>query len=232
MHGILMAAGRDLFGMTTNDDAINDGPSSSLTVTTTSDHRKSLITVRISCMELYNEELRDLLVCNTVGGSGGGLPIQEDGRGNVQIPGLTERTVRDIDGLMDAVRIAEGNRTIGSTAMNERSSRSHTIFGITYERRVAVNAGVMRHTVDDPARRPSSSKEEEEDDDDKDDEDKENDDGTMSRESGGGGRAVVSQKVITTIGNLYLVDLAGSESVRVTGATGQRQKEGGKINQR
>ena len=30
---------------------------------------------------------------------------------------------------------------------------------------------------------------------------------------------------------LNLVDLAGSESVRHTGATGQRQKEGGKINQ-
>lgn len=31
---------------------------------------------------------------------------------------------------------------------------------------------------------------------------------------------------------LSLVDLAGSESVRHTGATGERQKEGGKINQR
>lgn len=33
------------------------------------------------------------------------------------------------------------------------------------------------------------------------------------------------------IATLNLVDLAGSESVRHTGATGQRQKEGGKINQ-
>ena len=31
--------------------------------------------------------------------------------------------------------------------------------------------------------------------------------------------------------SLNLVDLAGSESVRHTGATGQRAKEGGKINQ-
>jgi centromeric protein E len=38
--------------------------------------------------------------------------------------------------------------------------------------------------------------------------------------------------VITTVSSLNLVDLAGSESVRVTGATGERQKEGGKINQR
>ena len=34
------------------------------------------------------------------------------------------------------------------------------------------------------------------------------------------------------ISTLNLVDLAGSESVRHTGATGERQKEGGLINQR
>lgn len=33
------------------------------------------------------------------------------------------------------------------------------------------------------------------------------------------------------VASLNLVDLAGSESVRLTGATGQRAKEGGKINQ-
>ena len=33
------------------------------------------------------------------------------------------------------------------------------------------------------------------------------------------------------MGAISLVDLAGSESVRLTGATGVRQKEGGKINQ-
>ena len=33
------------------------------------------------------------------------------------------------------------------------------------------------------------------------------------------------------VATLNLVDLAGSESVRHTGATGARQKEGGKINQ-
>ena len=221
MHGILMAAGRDLFGMTMNDTGDDDPSSSSVMSSSTTDHRKSLTTVRISCMELYNEELRDLLVCG--GGTAAmstSLPIQEDRRGNVQISGLTERTVHDIDGLMDAVRIAEGNRTTGSTAMNERSSRSHTIFGITYERREAMTAGVL-HPIDGSERGISS-------DDDVDDEDKENDDGTLLLKSG----KPSSQKVITTVGNLYLVDLAGSESVRVTGATGQRQKEGGKINQR
>ena len=218
MHGILMAVGRDLFGMMMDDTRGGGIPSSF-----SPPHRKSLTTVRISCMELYNEELRDLLVCCGGGGTTTAyatttsLPIQEDRRGNVQIPGLIERIVNDIDELMDAVRTAEGNRTVGSTAMNERSSRSHTIFGITYERREAMKAEVM-HSLDGSGQGGSSSSEEEE-------EDKENN--RMSKSV-----TTSSRKVITTASNLYLVDLAGSESVRVSGATGQRQKEGGKINQR
>ncbi|KAL3808448.1 hypothetical protein ACHAXA_002553 [Cyclostephanos tholiformis] len=218
MHGILMAVGRDLFGMMMDDTRGGGIPSSF-----SPPHRKSLTTVRISCMELYNEELRDLLVCCGGGGTTTAyatttsLPIQEDRRGNVQIPGLIERIVNDIDELMDAVRTAEGNRTVGSTAMNERSSRSHTIFGITYERREAMKAEVM-HSLDGSGQGGSSSSSEEEE------EDKENN--RMSKSV-----TTSSRKVITTASSLYLVDLAGSESVRVSGATGQRQKEGGKINQ-
>ena len=59
-------------------------------------------------------------------------------------------------------------------------------------------------------------------------EDKEND----STRDGGKSSRTSSQKVLTTVSTLNLVDLAGSESVRVTGATGERQKEGGKINKR
>ncbi|KAL3804955.1 hypothetical protein ACHAW5_006217, partial [Stephanodiscus triporus] len=201
MHGILMAAGRDLFGMTM-DDGKDKAPVAPF---------RSLTSVRISCMELYNEELRDLLCRATDATSS--LPIQEDGRGGVQIPGLTERTVLDINELMDVVRIAEGNRTVGSTAMNERSSRSHTIYKIMYERREAMTAGVR--SFDESAQGCASK------------EDKEND----STCDGGKSSRTSSQKVLTTVSNLNLVDLAGSESVRVTGATGERQKEGGKINQ-
>lgn len=196
MHGIIMAAGRDLFGITldTTGASVND-------TTTTATTARSLTTIKISCMELYNEEVRDLLVGHN--NATQSLPIQEDRRGNVQITGLIERIVFNIEELMNVVHIAEGNRTIGSTAMNERSSRSHTIFKITYERREVM--GALSH--DDV-----SSKE-----------GKEND------ISVGNGNS--SQKVITTVSNLNLVDLAGSESVHVTGATGDRQKEGGKINQ-
>jgi centromeric protein E len=136
---------------------------------------------------------------------------------------------------MEVVRITESNRTVGSTAMNERSSRGHTIFRITYERREASDADAAAGWLPGGGGGDASVEEEGGG-----DEDKENDDARRDyhlRKGGGGGsncrtRTRSGRKVITTVSSLNLVDLAGSESVRVTGATGERQKEGGKINQR
>ncbi len=198
MHGIIMAAGKDLFAMRDLNVIVSD--EHGITPPTPS---HSVTSVRISCMELYNEELRDLLCTATTT-----LSIQEDRHDNVQIRGLTERTVDTIDELMAVIQIAEENRTVGSTAMNERSSRSHTIFRLTYEKKetTTTTAGVTNFA-------PTSNEREE----------RENDHSHSSNHR---------SKVMTTLSTLNLVDLAGSESVRVTGAVGERQKEGGKINQR
>ena len=202
MHGILVAAGRDLFRycednerrvgedfmrrVTFDDEVDFDVKSASLSSSSV------LTTIHVSCMELYNEELYDLLSSNTTSSSSPSLAINEDRRGNVNIPNLTEWKVTNINELLKVIEIAEEKKTTGSTAMNERSSRSHTIFRIRYE----------------------VKKEEDE---------KEN--------VGGVGRGSSSKKVVTTTSTLNLVDLAGSESVRLTGAKGVRQKEGGRINQ-
>ena len=199
MHGILVAAGRDLFRYcednerrvgedfmrrVTFDDEVD------FDVKSAASSSSVLTTIHVSCMELYNEELYDLLSSNTASSSSS-LAINEDRRGNVNIPNLTEWKVTNINELLKVIEIAEEKKTTGSTAMNERSSRSHTIFRIRYE----------------------VKKEEDE---------KEN--------VGGVGRGS-SKKVVTTTSTLNLVDLAGSESVRLTGAKGVRQKEGGRINQ-
>jgi len=201
MHGILVAAGRDLFRYcednerrvgedfmrrVTFDDEVD------FDVKSAASSSSVLTTIHVSCMELYNEELYDLLSSNTASSSSSSsLAINEDRRGNVNIPNLTEWKVTNINELLKVIEIAEEKKTTGSTAMNERSSRSHTIFRIRYE----------------------VKKEEDE---------KEN--------VGGVGRGS-SKKVVTTTSTLNLVDLAGSESVRLTGAKGVRQKEGGRINQ-
>lgn len=212
-----MAAGKDLFAMRDQNVALPNNEHGR-----TAPSSRTVTSVRMSCMELYNEELRDLLCSTTTPSSSTSLSIQEDRRGNVQIPGLTERIVDNIDELMEVIQIAEENRTVGSTAMNERSSRSHTIFRVTYEKKETTTSTTNAATTAEG---------------DNDREEKEND--HHSYRVGGGSNINNNRspqrnctKVMTTVSTLNLVDLAGSESVRVTGAVGERQKEGGKINQR
>jgi centromeric protein E len=142
--------------------------------------------VRASFLEIYNEEVRDLLTSDNKT-----LPIREDPRRGVFVQSK-EEIVTDFSSLLDILFRGEKSRAFAATAMNERSSRSHTIFRVTIESR----------------RKTSEESPENQSDEDKDD------DGAV------------------LISTLNLVDLAGSESVRHTGATGDRQKEGGMINQR
>ena len=208
MHGLISAAAKDLFQISTDDGS-------------QSNDNSILTCVKVSCMELYNEELRDLL--DTGRASASGLGIKEDRKGNVQIPGLSERVVKSFDELMSVLLEADTNRTVGSTAMNERSSRSHTIFRITYERKEAKGVSRKRSKKGQSFETTNSE------------------DGVECTLSGGlfddeninsAGIKKISKKMVTTVSTLCLVDLAGSESVKHTGATGERQKEGGKINQR
>jgi centromeric protein E len=145
--------------------------------------------VRASFLEIYNEDVRDLLsIDNKV------LQIREDPRRGVFVKSK-EEIVTDMNSLLGVLFQGEKSRAVASTAMNERSSRSHTIFRVTIESR-------DKATAEDQAQ-----------------DDKENDN-------------KVTNDGAVLVSTLNLVDLAGSESVRRTGATGDRQKEGAMINQR
>lgn len=203
MHGIISAAAKDIFNFSADE---REGTDRSLLLTC----------VKVSCMELYNEELRDLLEIGR-----NGLGIKEDRRGNVHIPGLSERVVGSVEDLLAVLFEADTNRTVGSTAMNERSSRSHTIFRITYEKKEAketFRAGAKKEKKGQSFDTFNSA------------------DGVECTLSGlvdGDEKEnKITRKMVTSVSTLNLVDLAGSESVKHTGATGDRQKEGGKINQR
>jgi centromeric protein E len=148
--------------------------------------------VRASFLEIYNEEVRDLL--QDYSNSNKVLQIREDPRRGVFVQSK-EIIATDANNLLAVLWQGEKSRSFATTAMNERSSRSHTIFRITIESR-------------------SRYEDVNEDDDNED---------TSTMKNGGGA---------VRVSTLNLVDLAGSESVRHTGATGDRQKEGGMINQR
>jgi centromeric protein E len=85
--------------------------------------------VRVSYIEIYNEAVRDLL-----DPSNGAVSVREHPVTGV-FTDNSERIVSDARGVLKALRDGEKNRSVGSTAMNERSSRSHSIFRMVIESR-------------------------------------------------------------------------------------------------
>ena len=135
--------------------------------------------LRCSYLEVYNETLRDLLgdgevqLREDVRRKTRISPIHKKAKRGVFVEGATEEVVTGVDAVKDVLSRGERARHVGATNMNERSSRSHTVFRLVVESKAKGDEGVL-------------------------------------------------------VGALSLVDLAGSESVRLTGASGQRAKEGGK----
>ncbi|KAL3912442.1 MAG: hypothetical protein SGILL_006880, partial [Bacillariaceae sp.] len=82
--------------------------------------------VELSYLEIYNEEIRDLMV--TDGDShAGGLKIRETLNGEVYVSGLSARPVASPKEIGVFMEEASGRRVTASTKMNAVSSRSHAI---------------------------------------------------------------------------------------------------------
>ena len=87
--------------------------------------------VKISFMELYNEELSDLL--SDSADSNEKLRIFDDSnrKGSVVIPGLEEVVVKNKNEVYKILRKGTERRQKAATLMNAQSSRSHSIFMVT-----------------------------------------------------------------------------------------------------
>ncbi|XP_058424770.1 centromere-associated protein E-like isoform X2 [Diceros bicornis minor] len=88
--------------------------------------------LRVSYMEIYNETITDLL-CDTQKMKP--LIIREDFNRNVYVADLTEEVVYTPEMALKWITKGEKNRHYGITKMNQRSSRSHTIFRMILESR-------------------------------------------------------------------------------------------------
>ncbi|XP_033194727.2 uncharacterized protein LOC117159214 [Bombus vancouverensis nearcticus] len=87
--------------------------------------------LRVSYLEIYNERVNDLL-----NKSGTDLKLKEDSSGQVILQ-CKEEITNSPENVLSIMKKGDKNRRIGETNMNERSSRSHTIFRITIESREA-----------------------------------------------------------------------------------------------
>ncbi|KAJ3676299.1 hypothetical protein LUZ60_003711 [Juncus effusus] len=84
----------------------------------------------VSMLEVYNEKIRDLLAEST-DQNGKKLEIKQSSDGTQEVPGLIESDVNTINEVWDILRIGAKNRSVGSTAANEQSSRSHCLVRVT-----------------------------------------------------------------------------------------------------
>lgn len=84
--------------------------------------------VRASYLEIYNEDIRDLLNIK-----GGKLDIKERPDTGVYVKDLTSVVIKDIEEMDALMSQGNKNRSVGATEMNATSSRSHSIFTITVE---------------------------------------------------------------------------------------------------
>ncbi|WIA12242.1 hypothetical protein OEZ85_012308 [Tetradesmus obliquus] len=85
--------------------------------------------VRASFLEIYNEEIRDLLSKSPKDK----LELKESKDSGVYVKGLNAFVVKSVPEIRNVLEVGKKNRSVGATLMNQDSSRSHSVFTITIE---------------------------------------------------------------------------------------------------
>ncbi|NXJ69038.1 KIF27 protein, partial [Rostratula benghalensis] len=107
--------------------------------------------VKVSYIEVYKEELRDLLELET---SVKELHIREDEKGNTVIVGAKEFQVECADEVISLLESGNAARRTGTTQMNEHSSRSHAIFTISICQKQSVESQKNTDAAQDSSWKP------------------------------------------------------------------------------
>ncbi|KAJ2755263.1 hypothetical protein GGI19_001792 [Coemansia pectinata] len=189
--GIIKLAVRNMFDIVANDTT-----------------REYLI--RVSFLEIYNEIIRDLLEPTMTN-----LKIHENPKREIYVGELSHQVVFNADEVEEVLLKGDSNRQVAGTNMNERSSRSHTIFSIVVESREKADPTAASAATSACGLNGRDS-----------------DVTSNGRQRLSTGSAFESGKFTgaVKVSSLNLVDLAGSERVGQTGVEGQRLKEGAHIN--
>ncbi|XP_015163638.1 kinesin KP1 isoform X1 [Solanum tuberosum] len=105
--------------------------------------------VGVQMIEIYNEQVRDLLV---IDGANKRLEIRNNSQLNgLNVPDASLIPVTCTQDVLDLMRIGQKNRAVGATALNERSSRSHSILTVHVRGRELVSGSTLKgclHLVD------------------------------------------------------------------------------------
>ncbi|KAI5246732.1 hypothetical protein E4T42_06208 [Aureobasidium subglaciale] len=88
-------------------------------------------TLTATYAEIYNEQLRDLLIPSSVPEADRPqVSIREDTKGRILLTGLTQKPIHSTEDLLEALSFGSDIRQTDSTAINAKSSRSHAILSL------------------------------------------------------------------------------------------------------
>jgi kinesin family protein 18/19 len=103
------------------------------------------VNVRLSYLEIYNEQIRDLL-SPTPTPPGSGLMLREDATNKISVMGITEHTPESPEGVLQMIHEGNQRRTMSPTEANAVSSRSHAVLQINVMQRPRTADTIMETT--------------------------------------------------------------------------------------
>ncbi|GMI94118.1 MALECTIN DOMAIN KINESIN 2 [Hibiscus trionum] len=83
--------------------------------------------ISVSVLEVYNEQIRDLLSTSSTSKR---LEIKQSAEGFHHVPGLVEAKVDNVKEVWNVLQMGSNSRAVGSNNVNEHSSRSHCMLCI------------------------------------------------------------------------------------------------------
>ncbi|VDP14865.1 unnamed protein product, partial [Onchocerca flexuosa] len=136
-NGTIFAYGQTGTGKTFTMEGVHDDPELRGVIPNAYHHifqhiaqsRNQQYLVRASYLEIYQEEIRDLLASDPKIR----LELKERPDVGVYVKDLSSFVTKSVEEIEHVMSVGHANRTVGRTNMNEHSSRSHAIFMVTVE---------------------------------------------------------------------------------------------------
>uniref|UniRef100_I1PAI3 Kinesin motor domain-containing protein n=1 Tax=Oryza glaberrima TaxID=4538 RepID=I1PAI3_ORYGL len=104
--------------------------------------------IAVQMIEIYNEQVRDLLVND---GLNKRLEIRNNSQNGLNVPDASLVRVASTMDVMELMNVGQKNRAVGATALNDRSSRSHSCLTVHVQGRDLTSGTILRgcmHLVD------------------------------------------------------------------------------------
>ncbi|KAG7653629.1 Calponin homology domain [Arabidopsis suecica] len=104
--------------------------------------------ISVQMLEIYNEQVRDLLATN---GQTSRLEIRNSSQDGINVPEATLVPVSTTSDVIYLMNIGQKNRAVSATAMNDRSSRSHSCLTVHVQGKDLTSGVTLRgsmHLVD------------------------------------------------------------------------------------